>query len=185
MTWGLQALADLGELVSGVAVVVSLVYLAYQVRQSTQSLRTENYARALERVAAIQARLSSDAGSAGVFTRGTRDPAALSPEERVQFAWAFYEMFGAFEFMFHQAQTRALPPEVWERWSDTLSWWISLPGVRAWWRALPSPFSADFSAYVDARAAAGPADPEAAKRWAAFLRGEVPLPARATPDADA
>jgi hypothetical protein len=43
----LETLANLGEFVSAIAVVVSLVYLAYQVRQSTHSLRTENYARAL------------------------------------------------------------------------------------------------------------------------------------------
>jgi hypothetical protein len=52
--------------VSAIAVVVSLVYLAYQVRQSTESLRTENYARALERVATMQARLSSDAAFAAL-----------------------------------------------------------------------------------------------------------------------
>ena len=181
----LETLANLGEFISGIVVVLSLVYLAFQVRQNTQSLRTENYARALDRVSAMQARLSEDPDLAAIFDRGLRDTGALTTEQRIQFTWAFYEMFGAFEFMFHQAQTRALPPEVWERWSDTLSWWISLPGVRAWWLALPSPFSADFSAYVDARAAAGPADPEAAKRWAAFLRGEVSLPARARPDAGA
>ena len=180
----LEALANLGELVSAIAVVVSLAYLAYQVRQNTQSLRTENYARALERVAAIQARLSSDAGFAAVFTRGTIDPASLSSEERVQFAWVFYEMFGAFEFMFHQAETGALPPEVWDRWSDTLSWWISLPGVHAWWLARPARFSESFSRHVDARRAAGPADPDAAKRWLAFLRGGgAPEPAGPGPAA--
>jgi hypothetical protein len=87
--------------VSAIAVVVSLVYLAYQVRQSTESLRTENYARALERVANMQARLSSDAAFAAIVTRGAIGPSRLTEEERVQFTRAFYEMFGAFEFMFH------------------------------------------------------------------------------------
>jgi hypothetical protein len=54
-------------------------------------------------------------------TRGPIDPSRLTEEERVQFAWAFYEMFGAFEFMFHQSESGALPREVWQRWSDTLS----------------------------------------------------------------
>jgi len=42
----LQFLGNLGEFIGGLAVIVSLVYLALQVRQNTQSLRTENYARA-------------------------------------------------------------------------------------------------------------------------------------------
>ena len=69
----------------------------------------------------------------------------------MQFAWAFYEMFGAFEFMYHQFQAHALPAEVWERWSATLSWWISMPGVQAWWRAKPAPFNSTFSAFVETR----------------------------------
>ena len=167
----LETLANLGELVSAIAVVVSLVYLAYQVRQSTHSLRTENYSRALERVSALQARLGSDAAFAAVVTRGAIDPSRLTAEERVQFTWTFYEMFGALEFMFHQSESGALPREVWERWSDTLAWWISLPGVQAWWLARPAPFSASFTSHVDGRLQSGPPDPTAAKRWNAFLRG--------------
>jgi len=170
MSIGLEALAQLGELAGGVAVVVSLVYLAYQVRQNTHSLRTESYARALDRVAAMQARLSSDADFSAVLTRGSADPAALGPLERAQLAWAFYEMFGAFEFMFHQAKSRALPDEVWRRWSDTLAWWISLPGVAAWWDTRPAPFTASFAAHVEARRRDGPPDRDAAARWAAFVR---------------
>ena len=42
----LEDLANVGEFVSGVVVILSLVYLAVQVRQNTASLRTENFARA-------------------------------------------------------------------------------------------------------------------------------------------
>ena len=169
----LETLANLGELVSATAVVVSLVYLAYQVRQSTHSLRTENYARALERVAAMQARLSSDAAFAAIVTRGAIDTSRLTAEERVQFTWTFYEMFGAFEFMFHQSESGALPREVWQRWSDTLAWWISLPGVQAWWLARPAPFSSSFTCHVDGRLQSGPPDPAAARRWSVFLGGNA------------
>lgn len=173
----LETLANTGELVSAIAVVISLVYLAYQVRQNTRALRTENYARALDRVAAIQARLSSDPALTRVFNRGAVEPASLTPEERIQFTWAFYEMFGAFEFMFHQSEMGALPGEVWQRWSDTMSWWLSLPGVDVWWRARPAPFSADFSAFVEERLRAGPVDPGAARRWVQFLaHGRTPDP---------
>ncbi len=170
----LTMLADLGEFVSGVAVVVSLVYLAFQVRQNTRSLQAENYARGLDRVAQMQARLSADAALARIFGRAALDPATLAPEERIRFTWALYEMFGAFEFMFHQARRGALPAEVWERWSATLAWWISLPGVEAWWQAKPAPFSASFSSHVGGIVASNPVDREAARRWQQFLAGGAP-----------
>jgi hypothetical protein len=113
--------------------------------------------------------LSGDPALAAIFNRGSLDPASLTPEERIQFTWALYEMFGAFEFMYHQSRAGALQAHVWERWSATLSWWISLPGVQAWWRSRPTPFSSDFTAFVDSCLGAGPRDVGAARRWQEFL----------------
>ena len=179
----LQTLANLGEFISGIAVVISLVYLAFQVRQNTRSLRTENYARALDRVAALQARVSADPQLTAIFDRGVLDPSVLAPGQRIQFSWAFYEMFGSFEFMFHQFQAGALPDEVWERWGVTLAWWISLPGVEAWWRAKPTPFSASFSAYVEECLRSGPPETGAARRWQEFLARAGPSPDSTPPSA--
>lgn len=74
-------------------------------RRQTKSLRAQNYAQALGRLGAMQTRLSADPKLANLFARGVRDPGKLTPEERIQFTWTFYEMFGAFEFMFDQAKT--------------------------------------------------------------------------------
>lgn len=45
----LDTLAKIGEFVGGVFVIVTLIYLAHQVRRNTKALRIENYARVLER----------------------------------------------------------------------------------------------------------------------------------------
>jgi hypothetical protein len=179
----LQALANLGEFVSGLAVIASLVYLAVQVRHNTHSLRAENYARALDRISDMQAQMSQNAEFSSLFSRGALDPATLSPAERLRFTWWGYEAFGAFEFMFHQAQARAIPDEVWKRWAATTGWWLSFPGVRVWWAAKPAPFSASFSAFVDALIREGSSDPDGARRWQEFVRAGrlgsppgVPLP---------
>lgn len=167
----LGTLADLGEFVSGVVVVVSLVYLAVQVKQNTRSLRTENYARALDRISAIQSQLSRDAVLTALFSRALLGSAALSPRERLQFTWCAYEFFGAFEFIFHQARAGALPDEVWERWAATTAWWLSFPGIREWWAARPTPFSASFSGFVDGCIRESRVDPSAAARWQTYVEG--------------
>jgi hypothetical protein len=167
----LEALANLGEFVSGIVVVASLVYLAVQVRQNTHSLRTENYSRALDRISSIQSQLSRDGSLTVLFSKGVLDPSSLSAEQRIQFTWCAYEAFGAFEFMFHQSRSRAIPEEVWERWSATTAWWLSFPGIRAWWAAKPAPFSASFSAFVEDCIRDDPGDAAAARRWQDFLRG--------------
>ena len=50
----LHDLANLGDFIGSVAVIVSLISLAVQVRQNTASIRTDTFARALERVSTMQ-----------------------------------------------------------------------------------------------------------------------------------
>ena len=167
----LQDLANLGEFISSVAVILSLVYLAIQVRQNTASIRTENFARALERVSTMQSVLFENGELARLQAQGVLDPSTLTREERLQLTWWLSEAFGAFEFMFHQAQSGALPNEVWSRWSATTAWWVSFPGVQAWWQARPTPFSQSFTSFVDSLIRDGGFDSEAVDRFNKFLAG--------------
>jgi hypothetical protein len=162
-------LQTVGTWVSVLAVTLSLLNLAFQVRQQTRTLRSQNYAHALGRLAAVQARLSGDSALADLFARGVRDPTVLTVQERIQFTWTFYEIFGAFEFIYDQARAGALPTAVWSRWEATLAWWLSLPGVAAWWRAKPTPFSERFAALVDGHLRSPRADAAASRRWSAFI----------------
>lgn len=168
----LDTLAKLGEFVGGFFVVVSLIYLAHQVRQNTKSLRTENYARVLERMSTLQSRLSADADLNHIVVVGAQNPDALSRSERIRFSWALYELFGAGEFMYHQAAAKALPPLVWNRWDATLAWWLSHPGMRAWWRAKPTPFSSDFEAFASEVMRNRTVDAAVMGKWQQFVAGD-------------
>jgi hypothetical protein len=168
----LDTLAKLGEFVGGFFVVISLIYLAHQVRQNTRSLKTENYARVLDRMSTLQANLAADADLSRILTMGAERPGSLTPAERLRFSWALYELFGAGEFMYHQSRLRALPDEVWARWEATIRWWLSHPGMQAWWVARPAPLSSDFDAFAEEIMRDHPVSPEAVDRWQRFVAGE-------------
>jgi hypothetical protein len=166
----LQDLANLGEFVSALGVLASFVYLARQMRQNTQAIRAENYSRALDRISSMQAQMSGDADYSAFMSRGLADAAQLSPVDRIRFTLLGYEMFGAFEFMFLQAQNGTIPDEVWQRWAATAEWWLSWPGMRAWWAGRPAPFTASFTAFVDDCIREDRRDSESLRRWQTFLR---------------
>jgi hypothetical protein len=165
----LESLANLGEIIGAIAVVVSLIYLAIQVRQNTQAQRTENFSRALDRVAAMQATLSQDADTAVILSKGLVELSKLTHKERIRFTFGMYELFGAFEFMFLAAKDSAIPEEVWQRWSATVAWWLSYPGVQAWWAIKPAPFTGKFESYVKTLLENNPTDPETARRYDLFV----------------
>ena len=170
----LQTLANIGEIIGAVTVVVSLVYLAVQIRQSTQAQRTENYSRALDRLASMQSSLSQDDEFSLMFSTGVSDTLKLTPRERIRFTWALYEVFGAFEFMFHATKTDAIPEEVWKRWSAAVAWWLTFPGVRTWWNARPTPFTDSFTSFVESLLEDNPTNAESTQRYQEFIAEGIP-----------
>ncbi len=74
----LESLANLGEIIGAVAVVVSLIYLAVQVRQNTHAQQTENFSRALDRVAALDPVEVSVYGNIGYIVYGNSGLCYLS-----------------------------------------------------------------------------------------------------------
>lgn len=165
----LQSLANVSEIIGNIVVLLSLIYLAIQVRQNTEGQRTENYARALERLAAMQSMQSQDSDTSLILSRGILDPAKLSPQERIRFTWIMFEAFGAYEFMFHASKTDSIPEEIWWRWSMALAWWVSFPGVKTWWKAVPVPFTGSFTSFVESLMENNPSDAEATRRWRDFI----------------
>ena len=165
----LESLASLGEVVGAIAVVVSLLYLAVQVRQNTRAQRLENASRILDRTASMQGALSRDPATSILFSKGVSDPSELTPQERIQFTWAMYEFFGALEFMFLAAKENSIPDEIWQRWSLAAAWWLTFPGVRAWWDVRPIPFADSFSSYIGSLIDDNPTDAESTQRYRDFL----------------
>ena len=165
----LQTLANIGEIIGAVTVVLSLIYLAVQIRQSTQAQRTENHSRALDRLAAMQSSLSQDDEFSLMFSKGAVDTSKLTPRERIRFTWSLYEAFGAFEFMFHASKTDAIPEEVWRRWSSAVAWWLTFPGVQAWWSSKPLPFTDSFTSFVESLLEDNPTDADSSQRYQEFI----------------
>ena len=75
----------------------------------------------------------------------------LSPNDRLRFSWFFNVIFSTYEFIFHQHNSKVLPNFVWERYNKHIDFWVSMPGVRDWWKRNPGAFTSEFMELVEAR----------------------------------
>lgn len=112
---------------------------------------------------------------------GAETPEKLTRAERLRFSWAMYELFGAVEFMYLQFRENALPPAVWARWEASLVWWLSHPGMQAWWAARPAPLAAEFDHFCEELLRAPRMDEGTIARWRSFIAGEAVVAARQAP----
>jgi len=81
----IQDLGSVGEFVAAIATLVTLAYLAVQIRQNTKSLAESTSASINESFASINSRISSDEQFAELFLRGRQDINSLSPVELERF----------------------------------------------------------------------------------------------------
>ena len=83
MNW--EAIGAVGETLGALAVLVTLVYLAVQIRQNNRNLHESTSAAVNQGWGSINSRLSSDAQFAEIFIRGRDNLEALDPVELERF----------------------------------------------------------------------------------------------------
>ncbi len=145
----LQIMSQLGEFIGGVGVIFTLVYLAVQVRSNTSSQRADMTARVLERLAAQQHTFGFDVAANKFFMQSVSDPAKISIEDRSRFQWVMTEFLSSMEFLKQQHEAGNIEEQVWLRWASTLNFWLSFPGVRTYWACRATPYTDNFTDYID------------------------------------
>lgn len=83
MNW--DAVSAIAEIVGVVAVVISLLYLAMQVRQNTNQLRQDNLRNTVRGTLDTNWYYHRDPAAFDVFRRGTNSFDTLSPQEQAHF----------------------------------------------------------------------------------------------------
>jgi hypothetical protein len=172
----LSELADIGQVVGGVAVVASLVYLAQQVRQNTRAVRGSTLHLNTDLWAAIFSRLA-DHTVAQAYVAGMGGAPEIKPLHYTQFYFVCKAMFLGLEDQFYQARQGILDPEIYAAYERASSaQLLAFPGFRIWWQQTRSTFSPDFVARVDEMIAATPEiDPGAFLReWQELARSRTP-----------
>lgn len=129
----LEDLGNLGDFVGGFAVVITLIYLALQIRHNTASVEAAAVQSASQSFADIVESFARDSEMLNVYLAGTRDYEGLSPEERQRFAAIMGSMLHRFEGLVVLSDRGTLPPRSWDGAVNRLRGAFALPGTLAWW----------------------------------------------------
>ena len=135
----LTQLANLGEFIGGVAVLVTLVYLAVQVRQNTA--QQSEGARAARLGATLSTReafsrfrhLVTQPHLSELFVRGCESYRSLGEAERLQFRAIMEEYFFAYQSLWTQMDEGVLLNEAWDAQCGALRELLGAQGVSEWW----------------------------------------------------
>lgn len=145
MNW--DAVGALAELLGAIGVIVTLFYLALQVRQNTKTVKAATELETGRLWSGVHGRVAHSPDMAAIWDRGLTDERTLSPAEKQRFIWFVAEYLFLVESLYRQWRMDYLSDASWEPHRRTAIGLLSNPLVRRWWDSGVSPFSAEFRAY--------------------------------------
>ena len=151
MNW--EALGAIGEAAGAVAVVVSLVYVAVQVRHNNQLRRRAATADAVSSFREWSAHLLASPELTRVYQKGCEGMGNLDSFGRVQFAILAFNRLKTLEDLHYQYIKGAMDPDVWSGWESLSRGYVTSPGYQEYLADRHSLFSPQFQDWIDSLSA--------------------------------
>jgi hypothetical protein len=147
MNW--DAIGAAGEVLGAVAVLITLFYLARQIRQNTEEIRSANYHGVTDSFNELNLTVAGNPDLARVFRLGNEAYDELSEDEKEQYAFVMHAAFRIMDVIKFQSQKGTGDMTLWDFERSTIDTLLAGPGARKWWRERPYNFSEDFVSYVE------------------------------------
>ena len=144
----LQDISALSQIVSGLAVVASLVFVGLQIRQNTRATQAASHHAVSEALNRVNLSWAENADVTRIWIAGRDDRQALTEEERWRFDSAMRAYFHVVETMFVQAGLGAGDKDILAAEENAIRGALAFPGVREWWLENTFGFCGAFRGYV-------------------------------------
>src|SRR5215471_4553826 len=149
----LSDLASLGSFVNGLAVLISLIYLALQVRQAKRNQQIAIRHSRVSRIVELHLALA-DPGVADAWLHGSGNPQEITQSELSQFIHLCRALLFHFEDSFYQREEGLLNDDAFETVVAGARLLARSPGWRAAWKFARPNFGGRFREFMDGVVAA-------------------------------
>lgn len=153
MSW--QDLGSIGEMVSAIAVVISLIYLAFQIRQNTSQIDQNTKATqatafdsSITHAMVARQAIFENEDVARIYHEGAIDPDSLSEQDRMRYRLIIHNVMWSLWNLQSQAQVGGLAAETWGAQLMILRRMMSSKGVRWFWSHYREEFGESFQKEV-------------------------------------
>ena len=143
-------LGAVGELVGGLAVIISLLYVGLQIKQSAAASRAAT-TQAFSKQYSDLNQMIVGAGISDIFARGMAGLDGLDKGERVSFMAVLSSISRTLESFYMQKEKGDLDSRLLEGWFLQYMDLHANPGVQEFWEIRKHQYSADFVRFLEDR----------------------------------
>lgn len=142
MNW--EAIGAIGEIIGAVAVILTLGYLAVQIRQNTKAVRASALDSSVTAIGAIRQAVFSSGEVVSIYRRGLDSPHELDEDERERFRLLMHNILWSIWNVFSQTNYAGLSKSTWEAQIPLLSRIVTTSGGEWFWSNYSNEFEESF-----------------------------------------
>ncbi len=135
------------DVVNMFAIVVSLIYVGYEIRQNTNAVLSETN-QSLITMAHENLRSLFDKEFATTVIRGTEDYSSLESLEKMQFDTHVRMLLDIWEHAFYSHETGIIQDELWRAWNASVSNEMDKPSWQEVWQQYHDSYGQEFQLHV-------------------------------------
>jgi hypothetical protein len=139
-----EAISAIGQIVGALAVVISLIYLAREIRSNARAARVASMDTLVGWLRELEHPDLSE-----LYYRGVHDFESLKGAELVRFGVLLNQLFHIVDELYYQQLEGDLDPRVWREVEVPMREINAYPGVQAWWRLRSHWFGEEFANYIN------------------------------------
>lgn len=146
----LSAIQSIAEIAGSIATVMTLIYLAIQIRENTATSKREALDGLVDRLNQWTRSLRENPDLLDLYTKGNLNFDSLSYENKLKYHFILSELFMYCESALGHAKDDGIKQESEEGTKNLLRQHLSQPGVVQWWEKLgKNSFARDYTVLVD------------------------------------
>lgn len=151
----LEDIGNIGEFIGAIGVVISLVYVAVQVRdnsrfirENTASVKAANEITSNEFTGSTFISMLENPELLDIQVRGNRGE-QLEEMERYRYNLLLRMAFEGHQTYFVQQSRGLVGAEIWNYWSRSMDGFCKNPGIARWWSHNCSKFDSSYQEYIN------------------------------------
>lgn len=149
MEYNLEQIALLVEIIGGVAIIISLVFVGLQLKESAKATRSATAATTVSEITSWYSNLGNSEQGSKVFYNFITIPESLTPEEQYQAIMNAHGIVLSWQNSFYLVREGTLDEGVHKSLVEIINGIKNSPGFIIFWKSRKSIFLQEFQEYVE------------------------------------
>lgn len=146
----IDSAAQLSQIISALAVVITVIYLTIQIQDNTKALENQGHYNALSVAQAPIVMMVDNSDLARIIEKGYINPDSLVSVDQLRFYNHQFLSFNGWEYLYYANQSKSIPKSLWigadGYFSDLI---YTKPGLIKFWKSYKHAFAEPFKSYVE------------------------------------